>query len=50
MAETVQFPKSWDILPRNRYYYLFSKVPFTKEAMALADKNITLITADMLFS
>lgn len=35
---------------KSRYYYLFSKVPFTKEAMKMAGKQITLITADMLFA
>lgn len=34
---------------KERYYYLFSKVPFTKEAQKLGSERVTLVTADMLF-
>lgn len=32
-----------------RYYYLFSKVPFTVKPSQLEEQNIVLVTADMLF-
>lgn len=34
---------------KDRYYYFFSKVPFTKEAKQLKNQNIKLVTTDMLF-
>lgn len=34
---------------KDRYYYLFSKVPFTKDAKKLENGRVVLITADMLF-
>ncbi len=34
---------------KERYYYLFSKTPFTIEAKQSENQNITLVTTDMLF-
>lgn len=34
---------------KDRYYYFFSKVPFTKEAKKLESGKVALVMADMLF-
>lgn len=34
---------------KERYYCLFSKIPFAKEARQLENQNIKLVTTDMLF-
>lgn len=33
----------------DKYFYIFSKVPFSEEAKALSDKRLTLVTAEELF-